>query len=188
MRWSSRGEEAEEKQRSSDEEEPERMQSRGDQDEAVHKQPRADKDTDSAGLDHPGQNKKEWPKRNDTKGGGRRHDTPRTGASGAEHAARAAIPRTGTSEDKWRPNAPDWIVRVGPSSRNRRCPDWSIQGTAAEDAPRTGTSGAEQAAGATGSLSSGHEDEAEEMQQSRVEDEAGEKRKRQDEDKAKVTQ
>ena len=55
------------------------------------------------------------------------------------------------------------------------------------DAPRTGTSGAEQAAGATGSLSSGHEDEAVEMQQSRVEDEAGEKRRRQDEDKAKVT-
>ena len=56
------------------------------------------------------------------------------------------------------------------------------------DAPRTGTSGAEQAAGATGSLSSGHEDEAVEMQQSRVEDEVGEKRRSQDEDKAKVTQ
>ena len=46
------------------------------------------------------------------------------------------------------------------------------------DAHRTGTSGAEQAAGATGSLSSGHEDEAVEMQQSRVEDKAGEKRRR----------
>ena len=56
------------------------------------------------------------------------------------------------------------------------------------DAPRTGTSGAEQAAGATGSLSSGHEDEAVEMQRSRVEDEAGENRRKQDEDKAKVTQ
>ena len=53
--------------------------------------------------------------------------------------------------------------------------------------PRTGTSGAEQAAGATGSLSSGHEDEVVEMQQSRLEDEAGEKRRRQDEDKEKVT-
>ena len=56
------------------------------------------------------------------------------------------------------------------------------------DAPRTGTSGAEQAAGATGSLRSGYEDKAVEMQQSRVEDEAGEKRRKQDEDKAKVTQ
>ena len=36
MRWSNRGDEAEEKQRSSDEEEPEEMQSRGDLDEAVH--------------------------------------------------------------------------------------------------------------------------------------------------------
>ena len=36
MRWSSREDEAEEKQRSSDEEEPEDMQSRGDLDEAVH--------------------------------------------------------------------------------------------------------------------------------------------------------
>ena len=56
------------------------------------------------------------------------------------------------------------------------------------DAPPTGTSGAEQAAGATGSLSSGHEDEAVKMQQSRVEEEAGEKRRRQDEEKAKLTQ
>ena len=56
------------------------------------------------------------------------------------------------------------------------------------DAPRTGTSGSEQAAGAEGSLSCGHEEEAAEMQQSRVEDEAGEKRRRQDEDKARVTQ
>ena len=105
-----------------------------------------------------------------------------------EQAAGAATPRTGSCEDKWRPNAPDWIVRGGPSSRHRRPLNWSIQGPAAVDAPRTGTSGAEQAAGATGSHSSGHEDEAEEMQQSRVEDKAGEKRKRQDEDKTKVTQ
>ena len=67
MRWSNRGEEAEEKQRSSDEEEPGEMQSRGDQHEAEHKQPRADEDKESPGLDHPGQNKKERPKRNDHK-------------------------------------------------------------------------------------------------------------------------
>ena len=87
-----------------------------------------------------------------------------------------------------RPNAPDWIVRGGPSSRHRRPPDWSIQGPAAVDAPRTGTSAAEQAAGATGSHNRGHEDEAVQMQPDRVEDEAGEKRRRQEEDKAKVTQ
>ena len=67
MRWSNRGDKAEEKQRSSDEEEPEEMQSRGDQDEAEHKQPRADKDKGSPGLDHPGQNKKERPTRNEQK-------------------------------------------------------------------------------------------------------------------------
>ena len=67
MRWSKRGDEAEEKQRSSDEQEPEETQRRGDQDEAVHKQPRADEDKESPGLDHPGQNKKERPKQNDHK-------------------------------------------------------------------------------------------------------------------------
>ena len=67
MRWSNRGDEAKEKQRSSDEEEPEEKQSRGDQDEAEHKQPRADEDKESPGMDHPGQNKKERPKRNDHK-------------------------------------------------------------------------------------------------------------------------
>ena len=56
------------------------------------------------------------------------------------------------------------------------------------DAPRTRTSGPEQAAGATGSHRGGHEDEAEEKQRSRVEDEVGEKQRKQDEDKAKVTQ
>ena len=55
------------------------------------------------------------------------------------------------------------------------------------DAPRTGTSGAEQAAGAKGSVRCGHKDEAEEKQPSREDDEAGEKRRKQDEDKAKVT-
>ena len=103
-------------------------------------------------------------------------------------SSRGCHPRNGATEDKWQPNAPDWIVRGGPSSRHRRPPDWSIQGPAAVDAPRTRSSGAEQATGATGSHSSGHEDEAEELQQSRVEDEAGEKRRRQDEDKAKVPQ
>ena len=87
---------------------------------------------------------------------------------------------------KW-PKAPYWIVRGGPSSRNRRSPERSIQGPAVVDTPRTGSSGAGQGAGATGSLSSGHEDEAVEMQRSRVEDEAGEKRRKEDEDKAKVT-
>ena len=43
------------------------MQSRGDQDEAKYKQPRADEDKQSPGLDHPGQNKKERPKRNEHK-------------------------------------------------------------------------------------------------------------------------
>ena len=43
------------------------MQSRGDQDEAEHKQPRADEDFECPGLDHPGQNKKERPKRKDHK-------------------------------------------------------------------------------------------------------------------------
>ena len=135
-----------------------------------------------------GKTRRSGPSETTTKGGGRRHDTPRSGASGAEQAAGAAIPRAGSTEDKWRPNAPDCIVRGGPSSRHRRPLHWSIQGPAAVDAPRTGTSGAEQAAGATGSLSSGHEDEAVEMQQIRVEDEAGGKQRRQDEDKAKVTQ
>ena len=86
-----------------------------------------------------------------------------------------------------RPDALDSIVRGGPSSSNRRPPDWSIQGPVAVDAPRTGTTGAEQVAGATGSHRSGHEDEAEEMQLSRLEDQVGEKRRNQDEEKAKVT-
>ena len=83
MRWNNRGDEAEEKQRSSDEEEPEETQRRGDQDEAVHKQPRADQDKESPGLEHPGQNKKERPKRNDHKR--RRKESRRTGL---EHPGR----------------------------------------------------------------------------------------------------
>ena len=187
--WSTRGDEDEEKQGSSDVEEPEEKQRRGEQDEAVHKQPREHTKTRRAqDWNIRGKTRRRGPSETTTKGGGRRHDTPRTRTSGAEQAAGAGIPRTGTTVDKWRPSAPDWIVRGGPSSRTRRPPDWSIQGPAAVDAPRTGTSGAEQAAGAKGSLRSGHEDEAVEMQRSRVEDEAGEKRRKQDGDKAKVTQ
>ena len=188
MRWSSRGDEAEEKQRSSGEEEPEEMQRRGDQEKAVHVAQEQTKTRSAQDWIIRGKTRRSGPSERTTKGGGRRHDTPRTGASGVQQAAGAATRRTGTSEDKWRPDAPDWIVWRGPSSRNRRPPDWSIQGPAAVDAPRTGTSGAEQAAGATGSLRSGHEDEAVQMQRSRVEDEAGEKRRRQEEDKAKVKQ
>ena len=131
MRWSSRGDEAEEKQRSSDEEEPEEMQSRGDRDEAVHEQPTADEDKECQGLDHPGHDKKERPKRNDhkrrrkecqrtglehpgrnkqqgTPPPGLEHlrtsdgQTPRTGSSGAGQAAETAAPRTGASRDQWR--------------------------------------------------------------------------------------
>ena len=60
------------------------------------------------------------------------------------------------------------------TSGGGRPPDWNIRG---------GTSSRRH-----GELRRGHEDEAVEMQQSRVEDEAGEKRRKQDEDKAKVTQ
>ena len=98
----------------------------------------------------------------------------RTGTSRAEQAAGAATPRTGAAEDKWRPDAPDWIVWGRPRNRNCRPPDWSIRG---------GTSSRHH-----GELRRGHEDEAVEMQRSIVEDEAGEKQRRQDEDKAKVTQ
>ena len=94
MRWSNRGDEAEEKQRSSDEEEHEEMQSRGDQDEAGHKQPRADEDKESPGLDHPGQNEKERPKQNDHKRRRREKRYP-----------------------------PDWSIRGGTSSRGRHPPD-----------------------------------------------------------------
>ena len=97
MRWRNREDEAEEKQRSSDEEEPEERQSRGDQDEAEHKQPRADEDKESPGLDHPGQNKKERPKQNDNK---RRRKETR--------------------------HPPDWNIRGGTSSRGGQPPDWNI--------------------------------------------------------------
>ena len=119
MRWSSQGDEAAEKQQSSGVEEPEEMQRWGDQDEAVHKQPRADEDIECPGLDHPGQNKKERPNRNDR--------------SGAEQAAGAATPRTGTSGDKWRPDTPDRRIRDGTRSRGSRPSDWNNRGQAAAD-------------------------------------------------------
>ena len=97
MRCRNRGDKAEDKQRSSDEQEPEEMQSRGDQDEAEHKQLRTDEDKESPGLDHPGQNKKERPKRNDLK---RRRKETR--------------------------HPPDWSIRGGTSSRGRHPLDWII--------------------------------------------------------------
>ena len=54
--------------------------------------------------------------------------TPRTGASGAEEAAGAAAPWTGTSGDKWRPDAPDSKLRDGTISRGRRSTDRIIRG------------------------------------------------------------
>ena len=41
----------------------------------------------------------------------KKDQTPLTGSSGAEQAAAAAVPRTGTCRDKWQPGAPDWIIR-----------------------------------------------------------------------------
>ena len=61
--------------------------------------------------------------------------TPRTGTCGLEQAAGAAAPWTGSSGDKRRPDATDWIIRGGRSSRSRRSPAWSIQGQGTEDAP-----------------------------------------------------
>ena len=114
------------------------MQSTADQDEAVHKQRRADEEKEAGDWIIWGTTRKSGPSETTKKGGGSRHDTPRTGISGAEQPAGAATPRTGTNQDKWRPDATDWIVRGGPSRRNRRPPDWSIRGPAAVDAPRTG--------------------------------------------------
>ena len=74
---------------------------------------------------------------------------PRTGASGTEQGAGAADPRTGTAGDKQRPNATDWIIRDGSSSTSRRRPGWIIRGTKGGQTPQIGTSGLEQAAGAT---------------------------------------
>ena len=97
IRWSNHGSEAEEKQQSSNEEDPEQMQNWGDQDEAEHKQPRVDEHKESPGLNTPGQNKKERPKRNDQK---RRRKETR--------------------------HSPDWKIRGGISNRGRDPPDWNI--------------------------------------------------------------
>ena len=112
-------------------EEPEELHSRGDQDEALHKQPRADEDKACPGLDHPGHNKKERPKRNDHKrrwkecrrtrlehpGRNKQQgppppglellrtsggQMPRTGSSGVGQAVGTAAPRTGASGDQRR--------------------------------------------------------------------------------------
>ena len=61
---------------------------------------------------------------------------PRTGTSGAEQAAGAAAPRTGTSGDKWRPDAPDGSIRDGTRSRGCRPPDRIIRGQAAAERHR----------------------------------------------------
>ena len=63
-------------------------------------------------MEHPG-----------TSGG----QTPWTGASETEHGLGAAAPRTGSSGDKRRPEATDWIIRGGSSSRSRRTPDQIIR-------------------------------------------------------------
>ena len=133
MRWSNRGDEAQEKQRSRDEEEPEEMQSRGDQDQAEHKQPRADKDKESPGLHHLGQNKKERPKQNGHKGRrkGTRHPPDWTIQGGT--SSRGRHPPTGTSKDRWRPDAPDGCIWNGKRSRGSRPPDWNIRGQAAAE-------------------------------------------------------
>ena len=47
----------------------------------------------------------------------------------------AAAPRTGTFEDKRRPNATDWIIRGGSSSTSRRTPGWIILGKRAARRP-----------------------------------------------------
>ena len=58
---------------------------------------------------------------------------PRTGTSGAEQAAGAAAPRTGSSGDKWRPDAPDGLIRDGTRSRGCRPLDSIIRGQAAAE-------------------------------------------------------
>ena len=156
------------------------MQSRGDQDEAEHKQPRADEDMECPGLDHPGQNKKERPKRKD-------------------HKMRRKVTRQPGLEH------PERNKQQGPP-----LPRLEHQGTPSGQTPRLGASGTEQGAGAaapglehprtsgcrtprtrttaTESKRSGHEGEAGEMQGSGVEDQAEEKQRNQEEDKPQEMQ
>ena len=58
---------------------------------------------------------------------------PLTGTSGAEQAAGAAACRTGSSGDKWRPEAPDGRIRNGTRSRGCRPLDWIIRGQVAAE-------------------------------------------------------
>ena len=58
---------------------------------------------------------------------------PRTGTSGAEQAAGGAAPRTGSSGDKWWPDAPDGRIRDGTRSRGCQPPDRSNRGQAAAE-------------------------------------------------------
>ena len=86
------------------------------------------------GLDHPGQNKKERRKQNDSKKrrnesrrpgldhqtqnrqhrpGTRGGQTPQTESPATQQAARAAAAQMASSGDKRRPDAPDWVTRGG---------------------------------------------------------------------------
>ena len=132
MRWSKHGDEGEVKQRSSDEEESKEVQSRGDQGEAGTSSQEQTKTRRAQDWIIRGKIRRSGPGETTTKGGGRRHDTPRTGTSRAEQAAGAATPRTRTSEDKWRPDAPDGRIRYA-RSRGSRPPDWNIRGQAAAE-------------------------------------------------------
>ena len=53
---------------------------------------------------------------------------PRTGSSRVHQGARAAAPRTGSSGDKGRPDAPDWNIRGGTSSRRHRTHNRKVEG------------------------------------------------------------
>ena len=58
---------------------------------------------------------------------------PQNGTSGAEQAAGAATPWTGSPGDKWRPDTPDGRIRDGTRSRGCRPLDWIVQGQAAAE-------------------------------------------------------
>ena len=164
MRRSSQEDEAEEEARSSEEEEPDEMQRRSDQDKAPDMQRSADEAMGCPALDHPGQNKKERPKQNDNKmrrkeyrRPGLQHpgrnkqqgllppgldhpgtsggQTPQTGSSGADQAVGAAAFRTGSSRDKGRPDAPDWIIHGGSGSKSHHTQDSIVQGHVAGRRP-----------------------------------------------------
>ena len=181
VRWSSQEDEAEEKQWSGKEEEPEEMQSRGDQDEAEHKQPRADEDMQSPGLNHPGQNKKERPKRKDHRNAEEGVTTPRTGTSGAEQAAGAATPPDWSTWGQVAAKRPGRAHLGRNKEQGQPSPGVEHPRTGGGRTPRTRTT-------ATESKRSGHEGEAVEMQRSGVEDQAEERQRNQDEDKAQEMQ